>query len=420
MKFTEKRVGEIVCPPGRKDVLKFDDELKGFAVRVTASGGRHYLAQYTHNGIRRRMSIGSYDQVALAEARDVAREIFGRVARGEDPALDRQQQRQAKTNELTFGSLLDRWKALHLDINRRPAYAKSAMHVLQNHFKAYLDRDVVELDRKAVLQVIDRATAVGKTGLAGNLILCGGAAFGWAIKRGMVEVNPFKQQPRPKPVQRERVLTDEELRKVWLATGGNAAFHKIIRVLMLTGQRRSEVAGMTWAELSEDLSTWTIPANRSKNHKPHIVPLTPMVQDIIRSGPAGRPRDIAQRIVRDAALVFPGTQGTISSFYCNKVNLDRDSGTSDWRIHDLRRTVATNLQKVGVKLEVTEAVLGHVSGSRAGIVGVYQTHDYDDEKRAALNAWAKRLMAIVEGRPASAGNVVTMPGRKQKKTARSA
>jgi integrase len=173
-----------------------------------------------------------------------------------------------------------------------------------------------------------------------------------------------------------------------------------VRLLILTGQRREEVTSMTWGELSADLATWTIPAARAKNGKDNVVPLSLQAQAIL---PARSPA-VARH---DARLIFPGLRGPFNGFGLAKAQLDAASGVDNWRLHDLRRTMATGLQKLAVRLEVTEAILNHVSGSRSGIVGVYQRYAYADEKRAALAAWGERVAAIVEGRETSS-NVVSL------------
>jgi integrase len=231
--------------------------------------------------------------------------------------------------------------------------------------------------------------------MAARTAAYGNAAYGWAVKRGAIEGNPFLNLPVAPTLKRERVLTDDEIAGIWRATDGAGPFNGIVRLLLLTGQRREEVAGMTWAELSDDLSTWTIPASRAKNGATHIVPLSAPAQDLLRGVP------------RSGELVFPGLRGTFNGFSPAKATLDTKSGVTNWRLHDLRRTMATGLQRLGVRLEVTEQVLNHVSGSRAGIVGVYQRHDFASEKRAALDAWGAHVLAVVEGR-AAMGNVVTL------------
>ena len=161
------------------------------------------------------------------------------------------------------------------------------------------------------------------------------------------------------------------------------------------------MAGRTWAEISEDLTTWTIPGTRTKNGVPHLVPLSQPARDLLQ-GLLSRPEGL-QRVHHDRraklALVLPGERGIpFSGWSKAKSQLDSASGVSGWWLHDLRRTVATGLQRLGVRLEVTEAVLNHLSGSRAGVVGIYQRHNWAEEKCSALAAWSAHLLAAAEGR----------------------
>jgi integrase len=265
--------------------------------------------------------------------------------------------------------------------------------------------------------------------MTGRTAAYGRAAFAWATKRGLVQINPFADLPVPKAVaKRERVLSDDEIREIWHAAADSGApYGSIVRLLLLTGQRRGEVGGMNWAEISEDLSTWTMPGERTKNGVPHVVPLSGPARDLLRGllpkdAADAKPAMMGRRA--NGALVLPGLLGTpFAGWSKAKAALDKaivDArakaaavvGTSPaslepWSIHDLRRTVATGLQRLGVRLEVTEAILNHISGSRAGVAGVYQRHDWAAEKRAALDAWAASVAAIAEGRR-SAGNVLEL------------
>ena len=177
--------------------------------------------------------------------------------------------------------------------------------------------------------------------------------------------------------KRDRALSDEEAAAIWRAASEAAhLFGIMVHLLMLTGQRREEVAGITWAELSEDFATWTIPATRTKNGIPHLVPLSQPARELLQTFAPDSPGDGAPRR-ENLSLVFPGERGTSFSGWSKaKTQLDTGSGVSGWWLHDLRRTLATGLQRLGVRLEVTEAVLNHLSGSRAGIVGIYQRHDW--------------------------------------------
>ena len=321
---------------------------------------------------------------------------MGEVAHGLDPAADRkaaalEARRKAAHEALTLAALLDQWSALRL-ADKRESYAAEAVRAIKVAFPKQLPLPAADLDRATVVRVLDELTKAGKPAMAARTAAYARACYQWAIRRGSIEANPFAALPINPAVKRERVLTDAELRAIWQATAKPGSFNSIVRMLMLTAQRRDEVAGMAWPELSDDRSTWTIPASRAKNGQDSIVPLAPQARAIIVAAP---------RYAKNP-LIFPGERGAFSGWSKSKERLDKDSGVKDWVLHDLRRTAATGLQKLGVRLEVTEAVLNHVSGSRAGIVGIYQRHDWADEKHSALEAWGDRLAAIVEGRePAS-------------------
>jgi len=255
--------------------------------------------------------------------------------------------------------------------------------------------------------VLDALAKEGKAAMASRTAAYGRACYHWAVKRGSLIANPFQDLPLAPVARRERVLTDDELRSIWQATAGPGSFNAIVRTLILTGQRREEVAGMTWDEIAPDLSTWTIPASRAKNGEAHFVPLSPQAQAIF----ATAPRMAKDGVDKGTWLVFLGRGvGPFNGFSKAKAALDEVGGVKDWRLHDLRRKMATGLQKLGVRLEVTEAMLNHVSGSRAGIVGVYQRHTWADEKRAALAAWGAHVATIVEGREAN-GSVTRLRAR---------
>jgi integrase len=403
MKLTLRRLETLDCPAGKKDVLVFDDEQKGLAVRVTASGGKSYLAQYSLRGRgKRRIPLGSVSAISLDDARKATAAILGEVANGKDPAAERkaaatEAERKAADEAFTLDALLTKWAASHLT-GRRASYAEEAVRALRYAFKAQLAKPAAELKDKAVARVLEGFASAGKPAMAASTMSYGRAAFGWAIGRRLIVDNPFANLTFGHVVKRERVLKDHELRLIWEATAGPGSYSAIVRTLILTGQRREEVAGMAWSELSDDLSIWTIAAERCKNGVAHVVPLSSQAQKILKDAR------------RRADLVFPGERGLFNSWSKSKGRLDGDSGVTDWRLHDIRRTAATGLQKLGVRLEVTEAVLNHVSGSRAGIIGVYQRHTWTDEKRAALNAWGEYVAAIIEGREPG-GNVTAFRAR---------
>lgn len=412
MKLTQRKIEGLNCPAGRKDALVFDDEQAGLGVRVTTAGGKSFLAQYTFAGMKRRIPLGSCSAISLAGAREAVRAILGDVAKGRDPAADRKRaaveaRRMAAHDALTLDALLEQWETLRL-ADRRKRYASEAVRAVRHAFAKHLNAPAADLDRAAVVRVLDALTKDEKVAMASRTAAYGRACYQWAISRGSLAASPFLNLPLAPISKRERVLKDAELRAVWLTTDRPGAFNAIVRMLILTGQRREEVAAMTWGEVADDLSTWTIPASRAKNGVAHVVPLCVQAQAILKN--AARHERSDDKTKDEPELVFPGLRGPFNGFSKAKTVLDTDSGVKQWRLHDLRRTMATGLQKLGVRLEVTEALLNHVSGSRAGIVGVYQRHDYAAEKRAALTAWGAHVKAIVEGRDTS-DNVTPLKAR---------
>jgi integrase len=443
MKLTERKIDALMVEHGRRDRLIFDDAQRGLAVRITASGGRSYLCQYSLHGQKWRVPLGACSALSLSGAREAAAAIMGDVAKGRNPATERKEAAAAERakrarDRLTLRMLIDDWNRLHL-AGRRPSYAAEAVRALHVAFAHHLDSAADDLDRAAVVRALDALTrrrvstnAGGRrkgTAMTGRTAAYGRAAFAWAVKRGAVHANPFVALPIANGIaKRERVLTDDEIGEIWRAAGKVAApYGDIIRLLILTGQRRGEVAGINWGELADDLSIWTMPGERTKNGAPHIVPLSAPARDLLRALLPEREGD-ARREIEDrrakGILALPGALGTpFAGWSKAKATLDKaigdararaaaDAGISPapfspWNVHDLRRTVATGLQRLAVRLEVTEAVLNHISGSRGGIAGVYQRHDWAAEKRAALDAWAAHVLAVVEQRTL-VGNVVTL------------
>ena len=395
MKLTPTAITKLESPAKGKDRLVKDDVQPGLFVRVSSKGSKTYLVQYTFAGIKRRIPLGA---PTLANARSAAAEFMGKVAAGRDPAADRkaaalETKRKAARETLTLAALIHQWDTLHLAGNRK-RYAYEAVRAIKVAFAKQLPLPAASLDRDTVIAVRDKITASGSPQMAARTMVYGRSMFGWAIANNKPVSNPFVNLKIAAVVKRDRVLTDDEMRSIWQGTAAQGSFNTIVRLLLLTGQRLNECAGVAWSELSADLATWTLPASRTKNGVEHNIPLAPQVQAILR----------AAKRYEGNPLVFPGEGGVFSGWHRARTRLEEASGVTGWTLHDLRRTCATGLQKLGVRLEVTEACLNHVGGSRGGIVGVYQRHDWKDEKRAALTAWGAHVEAIVEGREQT-GNV---------------
>jgi integrase len=247
-----------------------------------------------------------------------------------------------------------------------------------------ITRSVPGLER---LRETPRAEATGRT-LHARL----SAFFGWLVSDLKIDSNPCSKLRPPPSKSRDRVLSDDELRKVWRACDDLAPqYGAVARLLILTGARLREIGHMPWSELSDDLTMWTLPAERAKNKHELILPLPLRARDIIKS--------VLRVEGSPFVFTFDGLE-PVESFSRAKRQRDALAGVMEhWTWHDLRRTMASGLQRLGVKLEVTEAVLNHVSGSISGIAAVYQRHDYADEKRAALEQWVAHVERLVEGQP---------------------
>jgi integrase len=276
---------------------------------------------------------------------------MGDVAKGRNPAAERKEAAAAERakrarDRLTLRMLIDDWNRLHL-VERRPSYAAEAVRALHVAFAHHLDSAAEDLDRAAVVRALDALTrrrartntGGGRKGAAmtGRTAAYGRAAFAWAVKRGAVHANPFATLPIAKGIaKRERVLSDDEIGEIWRAAGRIASpYGALVRLLILTGQRRGEVAGMNWAELADDLATWTMPGERTKNGVAHLVPLSAPARDLLRAL-LSEDQGEARRQVEDrrakAMLVLPGALGTAFAGWSKaKAALDAEIGEPEQR-----------------------------------------------------------------------------------------
>jgi integrase len=414
--LTDLKIKNLPIPGKRHE--EPDGKIGGLYLIVQPTGAKSWAVRYRADGKPRKLTIGAYPNIDLATARRRAQEALGDVAGGKDPAGAKKAAREArKTDREVEANRLDKVAATYVDryVKREVGAAWGAeierqirVEILpklgKKHIGAVTKSDVLNL----LDEIVDRGSPITANRVHATLRqLCN-----WALDRDMIKASPMpKSAPAPEQA-RDRILGDDEIRLVWRALESVAwPFGDIGKLLLLTGARREEIAAGTWAEIDFDARTWTIPGPRSKNGEPHEIPLGDMTVEILKDLP---------RIAGKPGFVFTTTgQSPVSGFSKAKLAIDaavieilKEDGGEDatalphWTLHDLRRTVATNLQRLGVRLEVTEAVLNHTSGSRAGIVGVYQRYKYTAEKRQALDAWARQLEAIVSGKVAS--NVVEL------------
>jgi integrase len=296
----------------------------------------------------------------------------------------------------------------HCHRENRQRTAEETARLLKLHVLPTWGRRLArEISRRDVLELLDHIVDSGKPIAANRTLAAIRKMYSWAIGRDIVPATPCAGVKPPSAERpRDRTLGDDELRAVWQAAGKlGGPFAGLVKLLILVGQRRDEVAGMRWSELALESPdpTWTLAAERVKNNKAHEIPLSAFVLTIL----AALPR------ITGSDFVLTTTGTTPSNGYSkNKRRLDAllPADMRPWRLHDLRRTVASGMARLRVDLPTIEKVLNHASGSFAGIVGVYQRHDYQAEKRRALQRWSDHVEQLVTGTPAK---VFTLRGAAQ-------
>jgi integrase len=373
--------------PGKARQEVPDALLPGLYLVVQPSSAKSWAVRYRHNGKTRKHTLGPYPRIDLKTAREFGAKALRVAAEGRDVAHEKKQAQTAKSDSVEF--IVERFIERHVKRNYRPRPMREAERLLRVHVvSSWRGRpigSIVRADVRAMLdKIVDDAPIV-----ANRVHSIARKLFNWAVENETVAASPMAGlKPPTIEASRDRVLSDDELKLVWQAAGKmGLPFGPLVQLLILTGQRRGEVAGMEWAELDAEKRLWVLPRERTKNDRRHEVPLSAQALAIIRQLPR-----ISERYVFSINGTAP-----INGFGKPKDRLDALlPGMPAWVIHDLRRTVASGMAKLGVNLPVIEKVLNHVSGSFAGIVGVYQHHSFADEKRKALDLWASHVAKLTK------------------------
>jgi len=379
-----------------------DSLLPGLYLIQQPSGAKGWAVRYRHQGVPRKLTLGSYPALGLQDARKLGAKALRAVAEGRDPGREKIQARAAKADSID--RVVEEFLERHVKRSNRPRTAQETERLLRQHvLPRWRGRMVHEVTRRDVLDILDRVVDAGAPIAANRVLAAVRKFFNWCIARDIIAVSPCAGvKPPSQEAARDRTLTDEELRLVWQAAdkmGGT--FGPLVKLLALTGQRRDEIARMRWEEIKDRVLV--LPAERTKNGQPHEVPLSNAALAVLNS----IPRVQGSRFV----LTTNGGVSPASGYSKNKRRFDAllPADMPSWRLHDLRRSCASGLARLGVNLPVIEKCLNHASGSFAGIVGVYQRHSFADEKRAALEGWGQHIDALTSGKPAS--KVVRLRGQ---------
>lgn len=374
-----------------------DVKLPGFGVRVSANGLKVFYLTYRFAGQSRRMILGRYPYKSLAAARAEAHTAIGQITSGIDPQRVVSDEPVPAGRSLTFAKALDQFVQLYCSQHNRPSTAAETERVLRSVFLPdWQNRDLQAISRQDILGILDAIVARGAPSAAIHAYAAIRKFFTWCVERDLVEISPcLHLKPPAKKHSRERVLSDDEIVRLWTASRGiGYPFGAMFQLLLLTGQRRGEVVGMRWTEIDLKQGVWTIPGARTKNGKAHSVPLAPRVRAILKSLPRF-----------ESAFVFPARgkpEQPYSGYSKGKRELDALADLHDWTLHDLRRTAATGMAELGVPPHVVEKILNHSTGTFAGVAGVYNRFEYRSEMRSALRLWAAHNKKIIKRNPIKA------------------
>jgi integrase len=387
MRLTKANVGRLTIPEGKTESIVFDEAMAGFGVRLRAGGKRTWIAQYRLGNKQRRLTLGTIETLDEAEARRRAKTALSKVHLGHDPQMEKSERRAQAS--VTLGSVAERYLAYAEGSLKPRSYLEVKRH-LKQHWAPLAERGLAGLARTDVSARLSSIATDNGPFAANRARAALSALFSWAIGEGLANENPVVGTNKPvDEISRDRVLNADELRLAW-GLAGSGDFGAIVRLLTLTGQRREEVGGMLWSELDLDAALWTIGKDRTKNGLQHDVPLSSAAVAILRGIPRRDDRD----------FVFGSSNGPFQGWSNAKAALDARMGAalkaergdgaklSPWRLHDIRRTVATRLGDQGALPHVVEAILNHISGHRAGVAVIYNRAVYSSEKREALNRWA--------------------------------
>ena len=393
LKLTARTV-ESIKPPASGRADYWDTDPRGFGLRVSESGRKTWMVMYRAGGVQRRLTIGTYPAMKLADARQKAKDALQDVSKGIDPSLVKQAERKAETFKELAAEYLTRYAK-----KRKRSWRKDEQAIERDLNPAFGNRKAKDIRRQDVVRLLERIVERGAPIQANRTHEILRRIFNWAISvdEGSIEVNPAANIGKPSAEnQREKVLTDDEIRAVWKAMEAQTPLMgAMFKLRLVTAQRGGEISHMRWPNIDGDW--WTIPGEYSKNGRAHRVPLSPLALSIL---------DEIRPVTDKQEWVFlsPSGKGPITSIWKATADI-RDKSKVDFRPHDLRRTAASLMTgRLGINRLVVSKILNHIE---TGVTAIYDRHSYDAEKRAALDAWGDLLERILANDKA-AGAVVPL------------
>jgi integrase len=404
-KLNEEVIKRLPAPSTGNRITYFADARiqgaqapRGFGVRVTAAGAKSFVLNYRSGVKERRYTIGNWPDWSALRAVREARNLRQRIDRGQDPQGEKNAGRRPAGGNVA--ALLDKFMSEYVRSGSGSLRSAAAIESAFNRLvKPQIGKvGIYDLKRSHIVSMLREAADKSGPVMADQTLAYLRKAFNWYAVNGEDDefVSPIVRgmaRTRPRERARDRVLSDDEIGQIWRALGGAGIFGALVKALLLTAQRRDEVAHMKRKEIGKD-GIWTIPAERYKTKRPNYVPLSPAALAVIE----------AQPIIDGCDYVFASRVKTpFTAFGKNKAKLDKRllgatkvDPIPNWTLHDLRRTAKSLMARAGVRPDISERVLGHVIG---GVEGTYDRHSYIDEKRDALEKLAAMIEHIVDPPP---------------------
>jgi integrase len=401
--LTVKAIENFKPGASRREVP--DGDVRGLYLQIFPTGKASWAFRYRFGGRTRKLTIGASPEIGLKDARDLARAAHLQIASGEDPGAAKQAAR-TDAKALPGRDMVEKVAAQFLARHVKNLAAATRIEVgrivAKEILPTFRGRRLSEIKRPDVIEwldgIVDRPAPIAANRALGWLKgLCN-----FAVERGIIDVSPIAGiKPPAAETARDRVLSDDELKAVWEAADAlEPVYAGFIKLLILTGQRLREVSEMEWKEIDLDAKLWTLPAARAKNSIEHSIPLSDQTVEILKALP---------RIAGSDFVFTINGRNPIRGTHSVKRRIDTLAPPMPpWVLHDIRRTVASGMARLGINLPVIEKLLNHVSGSFAGIVCVYQRHSFADEKRTAMQTWARHVDVIVSGE--AAANIIQLRG----------
>jgi integrase len=408
VKLTADIVANLTLPKGKTEHIFFDDDVPGLGLRMREGGSRTWVLQYRLGTRQRRMKFAAYPALPLSKAREQAGKLHAKAVLGTDPAHEKQENK-ARARD-TFEACVEAYLEYRRTDSEAPLRGRSLGEVERHLTRNLKPLNAYRIDKVTQAAVADELSRLNKDAgrVQSNRTRASLVAFlNWCAGRGKVTTNVAAFTQPNKEANRIRVLKETELRTLWLKLDEMGDdYAAIVRLLMLTGARAAEIGGLRWSEVHLAAGTVSnvdlpvgyleIPGNRTKNGRTFIIPLTEAMKAILQTRKRNR---------RACVFGIGASENGFSGWSKAKAALDELVKLDDYVIHDIRRSCATHMARIGIQPHIIEACLNHVSGAKGGIAGIYNQYAYLAEKTAALQDWSEETSAIIEQR---ASNIAAM------------